>query len=376
MDKHDFHPTKTLPAPPVGLKGWPWELGDATPGTPPAGGWPKITLITPSYNQGHFIEETIRSVLGQGYPNLEYLIFDGGSTDNTVQILEKYSPWLTHWESKPDKGQSDAINKGLVMASGDIINWLNSDDTYQPLSLFAVARAFAEQPGTHCVAGKSRIFSEAGEERLSRGTDVFPGNLAKTIGWARIDQPETFFSGEAVRKMGPLDPRFHFTMDREWWVRFLLHFGLEPIRKIPDVLVNFRLHEASKTVSLNDSFNFERDSFFCSLARQLEEHDMVAAVQSRYEKPLTDFQEIIPYQLLEKHRDTLHSALHYFALQVGNECYEIQNKHCANRVFKLVDPSKLHPQDARQLKSLRRRNRLPRVFINVARKVSRAKARA
>ena len=97
------------------------ELGEAS--------WPRISIVTPSFNQGRFIEETIRSVLLQGYPNLEYFVIDGGSTDNSVEVIKKYSPWLTYWVSEPDRGQSDAINRGLKMASGDFATWINSDES-------------------------------------------------------------------------------------------------------------------------------------------------------------------------------------------------------------------------------------------------------
>ena len=94
--------------------------------------WPKISIVTPSYNQGEFLEETIRAVLLQNYPNLEYFIMDGGSTDNSVEIIKTYKPWLTYWVSEKDKGQADAINKGFERVTGDILAWLNSDDTYEP----------------------------------------------------------------------------------------------------------------------------------------------------------------------------------------------------------------------------------------------------
>ena len=119
-----------LPAPPKGKKGWPWTVQTDLPKeTMPNGEpWPRISLVTPSYNQGRYIEETIRSVLLQNYPNLEYVIIDGGSTDETLAILQKYEHWLTYWASEPDHGQSHAINKGFQRCTGTILNWLCSDD--------------------------------------------------------------------------------------------------------------------------------------------------------------------------------------------------------------------------------------------------------
>src|SRR5213592_2149932 len=122
-----------LPAPPWGKSGWPWtvespQLTDTRPDGYP---WPRISIVTPSYNQGQFIEETIRSVLLQGYPNLEYIVIDGGSTDESIAILRKYEKWIAHWVSERDKGQSEAINKGFAQATGEIFAWLNSDDVYE-----------------------------------------------------------------------------------------------------------------------------------------------------------------------------------------------------------------------------------------------------
>ena len=133
-----------LPPPPPGKTGWPWttkppRLPALQPdGTP----WPRISIVTPSYNQGQYIEETLRGVLLQGYPNLEYIVMDGGSTDGTVDILRKYAPWLAHWTSEPDRGQAHAINKGMASATGAIGAYLNSDDYYLPGALLYVAGSF------------------------------------------------------------------------------------------------------------------------------------------------------------------------------------------------------------------------------------------
>ncbi|HAX95810.1 MAG TPA: glycosyltransferase, partial [Prolixibacteraceae bacterium] len=125
--------------------------------------WPKISVVTPSYNQGQFIEETIRSVLLQGYPNLEYIVMDGGSTDGSVKIIKKYEPWLSYWVSEPDRGQSHAINKGINRAAGEILFWLNSDDLCLPGAFFKAAESFSQYPNQKLVIGQAQIINQYGE---------------------------------------------------------------------------------------------------------------------------------------------------------------------------------------------------------------------
>ena len=131
-----------LPTPPTGKTGWPWteqtDAGLYNDGT----FWPKLTIVTPSYNQGTFIEETIRSILLQNYPNLEYIVIDGGSSDQTVEILKKYSPWISYWRSEKDRGQGHAINLGFSLAAGDYYAWINSDDYYLAKVFHRIARTF------------------------------------------------------------------------------------------------------------------------------------------------------------------------------------------------------------------------------------------
>ena len=133
----------TLPPAPAHCTGWPWTTHTtATPATELS--WPRISIVTPSYNQGHYLEETIRSVLLQGYPNLEYIVIDGGSQDNSLEIIQKYQPWIAYWHSQPDRGQADALNQGFARATGEICAYLNSDDLFLPNTLFSVAIAFAQ----------------------------------------------------------------------------------------------------------------------------------------------------------------------------------------------------------------------------------------
>jgi glycosyltransferase involved in cell wall biosynthesis len=216
---------------------------------------PRISIVTPAYNAQEFIEETITSVLDQNYPNLQYIIIDGGSTDNTPCIIKKYERYLDFWVSEPDNGQSDAINKGLSLCDGVVFNWLNADDTYTNDTLRIVSEAFADD-STAVLAGRSQIFG-IGQDRLSPGTDIYFRDLDKTIGRARIDQPETFFRTQLIRRSGGIDTSLEYLFDRELWMRYLLHYGLKGIKKTHEVLARFRLHKNSKTVSKQCFFKDE-----------------------------------------------------------------------------------------------------------------------
>jgi glycosyltransferase involved in cell wall biosynthesis len=230
--------------------------------------WPKISIVTPSFNQGQYIEETILSVLSQNYPNLEYIIIDGGSTDNTIDIIKKYESRITYWVSEPDTGQSHAINKGLKKCTGEIFNWLNSDDWYIPGALFEVANAFRVNSTAQFVSGYENHVEQSGMINLHTGTFI-KSTIEETIEFCEVSQPSTFFKLEAIRRVHGVSEDLHLIMDGEMWVKLLLLYGKENFVKINKVLVNFRLHANSKTVSNIeiDNFLFERSSIVSDLQR-------------------------------------------------------------------------------------------------------------
>ncbi len=328
---------------------------------------PKITLITPSYNQARYLEQTLDSVLSQGYPNLEYFVFDGGSKDGSVEIIKKYEKHLSYWESQPDKGQSDAINKGLSRATGEIINWLNSDDYYEPSTLSFVASAFQENPSALALLGRSRLFKDPEQTTgYSQGTDVYEGNLAKTIGYARIDQPETFFRKAAIDKMGLLDARLHYLMDRDWWVKYLFHFGLENIIKTEKVLVNFRLHEASKTVSQKSGFQQESFAYYASLAQMHGFEEYANFLQSTHS--LSEEYQISNLPLQDS--KLVAQALHYYLLLRADEAY-FQDKYALSKAYLAqLDSSLLTPEDQALYQKLQWRIRfLPQGLVRLIREL-------
>lgn len=212
-----------------------------------------ISIVTPSYNQGHFIEETITSVLDQQYPNIEYIIIDGGSTDNTVEIIKKYEKHLKFWVSETDQGQAHAINKGLHHCTGEIFNWLNSDDYLEPGALQKIAAAF-EGNKVQTLAGSVRNFSEQQEEIIPNQFLTAPGLMC----WkpdVKFVQPGVWMRRELLHLCGGIDEQFHYAFDWDLYIRYLYLFPV--VKEIPDLLVHFRLHENSKTQSLSERFAIE-----------------------------------------------------------------------------------------------------------------------
>jgi glycosyltransferase involved in cell wall biosynthesis len=180
--------------------------------------YPRISVITPSYNQGHFIEETIRSVLEQGYPNLEFSVFDGGSTDRTVEVLKKYSAQLSFWRSERDGGQAAAINEGFQLATGDILCWLNSDDLHCANTLSTVAGLLVsclDQPVV--VYGGCEMFDDQTHKKTMRPPTPFSKELLETVDF--LDQPSVFWTRKAWEVVGPLDQSLQYGFDWEWFLR-------------------------------------------------------------------------------------------------------------------------------------------------------------
>ena len=231
---------------------------------------PKITIVTPSYNQGAYIEQTIQSVLSQNFPNLEYIIIDGGSTDNTVDIIKKYEQHITYWVSEKDAGQSDAINKGLAMATGEVFNWLNSDDYYMPNALLHVGQHFMRNPILNILCAKELQKSDDGYEYLTEGT-IICQTVEETIAYGNNNQAPTFFKTDIVRALGGINPNLYFCMDGDLWIKYLLQYGLTGVQKTDFVINVFRLHEASKSISARDRYLKDRFNILLALGRGLKQ---------------------------------------------------------------------------------------------------------
>jgi glycosyltransferase involved in cell wall biosynthesis len=252
-----------LPESPAHLQGWPWTPDskwqplepELTP-EPTKGYWPKISIVTVNYNYGHFLEETIRSVLLQGYPNLEYILIDGGSTDNSLDIIRKYEKYFTYWVSEPDGGQTDALNKGYQKCTGDIYSWLNSDDTYPPSTLWEVSKF--RQAGYEMIAGSCRnLFLNQGTESI---TESRPYSFAQYLRfWAYpfseffLPQPSVFLAKKISDRCFPLDPKLHCAMDHQYFLRALSQSPKTTI--VQEVWAEFKHHGNNKTGGDYSAFN-------------------------------------------------------------------------------------------------------------------------
>ncbi|MBK9925620.1 MAG: glycosyltransferase [Anaerolineales bacterium] len=220
---------------------------------------PLVSIVTPSFNHARFIEATMQSVLTQDYPRIEYLVVDGGSNDGTVDVIKKYDgrggvlpsnsgSGITWWVSEKDKGQTDAINKGFAKATGDILAWLNSDDTYAPGAISASVKYLQEHPEVGMVYGDCNFINEQGNvigQFNSAQTDY---HLLRQ-GYVHIPQQTMFFRKELWEQVGPLDPSFYFAMDYDLWTRIAAR---SEIKYVPQTWANFRLHTSGKTIAADD----------------------------------------------------------------------------------------------------------------------------
>ncbi len=230
----------------------------------------KISIVTPSYNQAKFLEEALLSVKQQNYPAVEHIVMDGGSTDGSVEILQRYAslPGWSHlrWKSEPDRGQSDALNKGFRVASGDIVGWLNSDDRYRPDCFRTIATAFQKDAHVDVLYGDYTYINESGRVWRIRREIEFNRFILFYLHMLYVPTPSSFFRQRIFEHRNYIDTKFHYAMDYEFILR-LARNGYA-FRHIPALLADFRLHPESKTGAHAD--------------KQREEHDVIGLMYSDF----------------------------------------------------------------------------------------------
>lgn len=220
----------------------------------------RISIVTPSYNQGDYLEETLDSVLSQGIPGLEYIVMDGGSTDQSVSIIRKYEKYLAYWQSQPDGGQTQALLEGFRRATGDVLAWINSDDRYMPGTLAKVQRAFSEDPGLELLYGDYSLLYPGGrtvpKPKISFDFDI------SLHAFLMIPQPSSFWTRRLYEAVGGLNTRYQYAFDYDLFLRFGKHLESRPgsIRHVQDLWALFRVHDESKSVSLQERFTPEYEA--------------------------------------------------------------------------------------------------------------------
>ncbi|MFP4296919.1 MAG: glycosyltransferase family 2 protein [Spirulinaceae cyanobacterium] len=243
-----------LPPPPADKLGWPWTE------QPPLlnshiQDWPQISIVTPSYNQGQFIEATIRSILLQGYPNLEFIIIDGGSSDNTLDIIKKYEPWIAVWVSEGDRGQSDALNKGFKKATGQLIGWQNSDDIYDPNAFYYAAQTLKENPEADIIYGNLNFIDESG--KVIKPYPITEAKIENMIPYSGICNHSVFYTQRIFQENNFINDSLRHCMDQEFILRLMIKsysFVYES-----KIVANWRIHGDSK--SSQQTLNWAKEAF-------------------------------------------------------------------------------------------------------------------
>ena len=213
-----------------------------------------VSIITPSYNQAQYLEQTIRSVLEQDYPRIEYIVIDGASTDGSVDLIRKYQDRLAFWVSEKDSGQAEAINKGFTRATGEIVAWINSDDFYFPNAIASAVRMFEKHPEAGLVYGDTVAVDEKGE--FIHFPKYAQWGLEDLLTFNIIGQPAVFMRRDVLLKAGFLDPSFHFLLDHQLWIRMASH---APMVYVPERWAAGRFHESAKNVA--QAAKFGEDAF-------------------------------------------------------------------------------------------------------------------
>jgi glycosyltransferase involved in cell wall biosynthesis len=242
--------------------------------------YPSISVVVPSFNQGQFLEETLLSVIGQQYPRLEIIVIDGGSTDNTREILEKYSAQISYWHSRKDDGQGDAINKGMTRSSGDVVCWLNSDDMYLPGTLLDVGCRFrGRTEESHLIYGGAIELNQDSKSLYCQGQPAEAFDAEKLTYWDFVIQPSAFWTRKLWKETGNIQVAYRYVLDWDWFVRAS---KVSPFEYVPKFYSIYRFHPLHKT----GRGGIERRKEIYEIARTYSSdywRDLYAEVQEKYD---------------------------------------------------------------------------------------------
>lgn len=247
--------------------------------------WPKISIVTPTFNQGKYIEETILSIISQNYPNLEYIIVDGGSTDNTLDIIKKYNNQIAYWVSEPDRGQTHALNKGFARCTGEIVAYINSDDYYEGGTFFKVASYF-QNPSVDIINGGCASFKEGEKEvTVHKANFVTYKRLIKYWTDAIPAQPSVFFRRYVLEKVGYPDESLVYSMDVDMWMKMSKHFNFV---RVNELFSYYRLHSTSKSGS-EGAFKKFRPEWDSLSQRELKKQSFQFKISYYFSRGFYDF---------------------------------------------------------------------------------------
>lgn len=290
--------------------------------------WPKISIVTPSFNQGKFLEETIRSVLMQGYPNLEYIIIDGGSSDNSVEIIRKYERWISAWVSEPDQGQADAINKGFSRSTGAILGWLNSDDLLYPGSIKRVVEMFSSNDDVDMIYGDVSYGAALGNiEREIHGSQLDFGEMLRTL---RVDVPQQgcLWRRSVFEKVGGLNPRWHVVLDQEFFLRVASKCKLLYLH---ETLGFFRDHELSKSTSQQTRWLTELPAMYTDFFSKENLHENISSLKGETMGVVYITCATIAFRQIGKL-----ASLGYLLKAVSCDPFFMFRRHIRNKLVKLI----------------------------------------
>jgi glycosyltransferase involved in cell wall biosynthesis len=316
---------------------------------------PRISLITPSFQQAPFLAECLRSVAGQQGAMVEHIVVDGGSSDGSAAIIEAHAAQLAWWCSEADGGQSAAINKGLARATGEVFGWLNSDDLLLPGALEHVAKAFEADPFLLAYGGSRRVREADGSERVAPLDD--PTAPHELFIRPRINQQSTFLRMDAVRAVGGVEEKLRYVMDLELWWQLLFRFGTDHLRFEEVDLAVFRLHGDSKTGTAQEAFVHETAGVLHGLCLQVGIHGMAEVLAMGHDMP----SGLRPMQVGPAHMPLVRRMVLHFLLRWNHVIHQERQFHMMRRLLAMgpIEPAWLDAEDTRRLEAIRRQLRVP-----------------